>query len=110
MEIKIKSEIEDDKKMGLDKEKVKKAFQEMIDDEECKTVIFQTNCGGIVSGSSLDLLTSLDMIITKLAEDIPCEVIEKSVNAALAVAKAKETGDITSVLEMMKKVLKNKGE
>lgn len=110
MEIKIKSEIEDDKKMGLDKEKVKKAFQEMIDDEECKTVIFQTNCGGIVSGSALDLLTSLDMIITKLAEDIPCEVIEKNVNAALAIAKAKETGDFTSVLEMMKKVLKNKGE
>lgn len=108
MEIKIKSEIEDDKKIGLDKEKVKKAFQEMIDDEECKTVIFQTNCGGVVSGSALDILTSLDMIITKLAEDIPCEVIEKSVNTALAVAKARETGDFTSVLEVMKNYLKAK--
>lgn len=94
----------------MDKEKIKKRFQEIIDDEECKTVIFQSNCGGGVSGTVLDLLTSLDMIITKLAEDIPCEIIEKSVNAALAVAKARETGDITSVLEMMKKVLKDKGE
>ena len=94
----------------IDKEKLKKNFKEMIDNEECSVVIFQTNCGGGLSGSSLDLLTSLDMIITKLAEDIPYEVIEKSVNAALAVAKAKETGDFTSVLEMMKKVLKNKGE
>ena len=94
----------------IDKEKIKKEFQEMIDDEECKTVIFQTNCGGGLSGLASDLLASLDMIITKLAEDIPCEIIEKSVNMALAVAKAKETGDITSVLEMMKKVLKDKGE
>ena len=110
MEIKIKSEIDEDKKMGLDKEKIKKSFKEMIDDEECKTVIFQTNCGGELSGSTSDLLTSLDMLIMKLAEDIPCEVIEKSVNMALSVAKVKETGDITSVFEMMKKVLKNKGE
>ena len=94
----------------MDKEKIKKRFQEMIDNEECKTVIFQSDCGGGVSGTALDLLTSLDMIITKLAEDIPCEIIEKSVNAALTVAKARETGDITSVLEMMKKALKNKGE
>lgn len=94
----------------MDKEKVKKAFQEMIDNEECKVVIFQTNCGGGISGTGLDSLTALDMLITRLAEDIPYEVLEKSVNAALAVVKAKETGDITSVLEMMKKVLKNKGE
>lgn len=96
--------------MGLDKEKMKKAFSDMVDKEECKVAIFQTNCGGGISGTGLDSLTALDMLITRLAEDIPYEILEKSVNAALAVVKAKETGDITLVLETMKKILESKGE